>query len=64
MVDKLNLLIISRFFFVANTKSGPKAFDANEAQHIPEAHVNAFQSKHLAIVKIPGSPLGNWTIQR
>ena len=54
IVDRLKLLIISRFVYVANTKSGPKVSDANKAQHIPEVHVDAFQSKHLAIANTSG----------
>ena len=33
-------------------------FDANKAEQIPVAYVNAFQSKNLAIVNISGFTMG------
>ena len=47
VVDNLNLVIISRFFYVNKMliKKVGQLFYANKAQHIRVAYVNAFQFK-------------------
>ena len=55
--------LFSRFFCFnwLIKKVAQSFFDANKAQHIRVACVNAFQSKNLAIVNISRLTFGSWT---